>query len=84
MVYINSKGEVSQSKPLLRTLIDLAFGIANGVAMFFRSLFNLDANEAVARPSGSGPRGPQPPRRKIAGLATNGGPGAPPCAPGGG
>jgi len=90
MVYINSRGEMVEHRPFLTNLMEMVTGFAQGVVMFFRSLFSFIPSVQASNTSGQRGSGSRENRRqgisgaRIAGLAKSGGPGAPPCAPGGG
>ncbi|OQR76537.1 hypothetical protein BIW11_07720 [Tropilaelaps mercedesae] len=89
MVYINSRGEIVERRPLWVNLVGFVFAFFEGVQMFFRSLFGFTSSRSSLQGfSGrSGPKkpgGPGNPRRRIAGFAFDGVPGAPSCSPTGG
>jgi len=89
MVYIDSNGEVHESRPLgLSTLTDFFWAVINFFALFFRSLLSPDADTKVASGGTDYRRGPPGggPRRRMGGFGGRGGApaSAPPFAAGGG
>ncbi len=92
MVYIDSQGQVHESRPWSFTSVtDLFWGFVTFVTLFFRTLVNPDANRKGDGHStdyrSNGGRGPPPagPRRRFGGFGgTGGAPAAPPFRGGGG
>ncbi|XP_064467090.1 selenoprotein K-like [Ornithodoros turicata] len=93
MPYINSRGEILESRPLwsISTFTDMVYGFFRMASLFFQTLFmmNPDKKSRSSRssPGSSGRRPPpDPPRRRMGGFGggTGGVDMGTPCFPGGG
>ncbi|CAF0866377.1 unnamed protein product [Brachionus calyciflorus] len=89
MVYINSRGEIVESKPIHGQIVGFFYGIFSIFLLFFKTLFepftnqgpNNSGNYRLGGNRNSGSNGGNGVKKRIGGFSSMGSsPSAPPCA----